>query len=101
MAINLASKYATKLDERFRLSSLTDAYAGKKFDFEGVNTIKVYSVNKVDPSDYSRTATSFRFGTVNELGDTVQTMILTKDRGLTFAIDHGNAMQQFNVKHCN
>lgn len=101
MAINLAAKYSTKLDERFRLASLTDAYAGKKYEFTGVNTIKIWSVDQVKPTDYNRSASSFRFGTVNELGDTVQTMVLTKDRGLTFAIDHGNNQEQFNIKHCN
>lgn len=101
MAINLASKYSQKLDERFRLASLTDAYAGKKYEFNGVNTIKIWSVDIVKPTDYNRAASSFRFGQVNELGDTVQTMVLTQDRGLTFAIDHGNAQEQFNIKHCN
>ena len=101
MAINLATKYSTKLDERFKLASITDAHAGKKYEFSGVDTIKIWSVDQVQPTNYNRNATSFRFGTVNELGDTVQTMVLTQDRGLTFAIDHGNAQEQFNVKHCN
>lgn len=38
--INLATKYEKKLDERFKQSSLTDAYAGKSYSFEGVNAIK-------------------------------------------------------------
>ena len=101
MAINLATKYSTKLDERFKLASITDAFAGKKYEFSGVKSIKIWSVDQVKPTNYNRSGTSFRFGTVNELGDTVQEMTLTQDRGLTFAIDHGNAQEQYNVKHCN
>ena len=101
MAINLASKYSTKLDERFTKKSITDAFAGKKYEFTGVKSIKIWSVDQVKPVNYNRAGTSFRFGTVNELGDTVQEMTLSQDRGLTFAIDHGNAQEQFNIKHCN
>lgn len=101
MAINLAAKYEKKLDERFAQSSITDAYAGKKYEFTGVNTIKIWSVDQVKPVDYNRAGTNFRFGTVNELGDTVQTLTLKNDRGFTFSIDHGNAQEQFNIKHAN
>ena len=33
MAINLASKYSQKVAERFALASVTDAYAGKDYEF--------------------------------------------------------------------
>ena len=36
-----------------------------------------------------------------ELGDTVQEMVITKDRAFTFSIDKGNATQQFNIKQAN
>lgn len=100
MAINLATKYSPKVAERFALGSLTDAYAGKDYEFSGVQTIKVYSVNTVALTDYTRSGTA-RFGALEELGDTVQEMKVTKDRGFTFSIDKGNAAQQFNVKQAN
>lgn len=95
--INLADKYSTKVAERFALSSLTDAHAGKDYDFSGVKSIKIYSVDTVAMNDYTRSG-SDRFGTLEELGDTVQEMIMTKDRSFTFSIDKGNSTQQFNVK---
>lgn len=95
--INLADKYSTKVAERFALSSITDAYAGHDYDFSGVKSIKIYSIDTVAMGDYTRSG-SERFGTLEELGDTVQEMTMTKDRAFTFSIDKGNNVQQFNIK---
>ena len=101
MALNLTNKYSSLIDERFKLQSLTDKYAGKKYEFDGAKSIKVYSIDKVTLNDYDRAAPGARYGTITELGDTVQTMTLTQDKSFTFSIDHGNAADQLNVKHCN
>ena len=95
--INLADKYSKKVAERFSLASITDAFAGKDYDFSGVKSIKIYSIDTVAMGDYSRSGTD-RFGSLEELGDTVQEMSMTRDRSFTFSIDKGNNAQQFNVK---
>lgn len=95
--INLADKYSKKVAERFALSSITDAYAGKDYDFTGVKSIKIYSIDTVAMNDYTRSGTD-RFGTLEELGDTVQEMAMKRDRSFTYSIDKGNSTQQFNVK---
>lgn len=100
MAINLASKYEKKVAERFSARSKTDAYVGKDYDFIGVKSINIYSVDTVSMTDYTRSGTN-RFGTLTELGDTKQELTLTKDRAFTFSIDAGNASQQFNIKQAN
>ena len=100
MAINLADKYSKKVAERFALSSVTDAYAGKDYDLSGVKSIKVYSVDTVEMVDYDRSGTA-RFGDLTELGDTVQEMLMSRDRAFQFSIDAGNAAQQFNIKQAN
>lgn len=46
MAINLATKFSDKVAERFTLRSLTDAYAGKGYDFSGVKSIKGNTAQK-------------------------------------------------------
>lgn len=101
MSVNLTTKYSNLIAERFKGQSITDAYAGKKYDFDGAQSIKVYTVDKVNLGDYNRTAAGGRFGTVSELGDTVQTLSMSQDKAFTFSIDHGNAEDQFNIKHCN
>lgn len=101
MAINYTTKYSPLIDERFKHSSITDRFAGKKYEFDGVKSIKVYSIDTVGLNDYNRSATANRFGTPNELGDTLQTMTMAQDKSFTFTIDRGNASDQMNIKHCN
>lgn len=89
MAVNLASKYEKKVDERFKLKSLTDAAVNHDYDWAGVDTINVYSVPTVAMNNYTKSGTS-RYGTAAELDNTIQTMKLTRDRSFTFSIDRGN-----------
>ena len=64
MAINLASKYEKKVSERYALSSLTDKHAGHDYEFTGVKTIRVYAIDTVPTTDYTRSGTA-RFGACN------------------------------------
>lgn len=89
MAVNLASKYEKKVDERFKLKSLTDSAVNHDYDWKGVDTITVYSIPTVAMNDYTKSGTS-RYGTAAELDNTIQTMTLTRDRSFTFTIDRGN-----------
>ena len=97
MAINLAQKYSPIVAERFSIGSVTNVGFNTDYDFEGVNTVNVYSINTVPMTDYTRSGAN-RYGTPAELEDTKQTMILTQDRAFTFTIDRGNNIDQMNVK---
>lgn len=94
MAINYTTKYESKIAERFKLGSLTDSACGHDYSFVGAKTIKIYSVDTVALNDFDRTAGSNRFGAVENLGDTVQEMTCTQDKGFTFAIDAGDRSDQ-------
>jgi N4-gp56 family major capsid protein len=89
MAVNLASKYSSKVDERFKLKSLTEAAVNQNYDWDGVNSVTVYGVSTVPMNDYSMTGAT-RYGTATELGNTTQTMVLNRDRSFTFTIDRKN-----------
>jgi len=89
MAVNLASKYSSKVDERFKLQSLTEAVVNNNYDWDGVKTISVYDIPTVAMGNYSRTGTS-RYGTPAELDNNKTDYTLTRDRSFTFAIDRGN-----------
>lgn len=89
MAINYASKYAQKIDERFSREALTDGAVNKDYDFVGVKTVNVYSIPTAQMNDYSRTGEN-RYGAPQELQNTVQELTLSKDRSFTFSIDRGN-----------
>jgi N4-gp56 family major capsid protein len=97
MAVNLASKYSAKVDERFKLKSLTEAATHQDFDWEGVNAINVYSIATSAMNTYTRTGSS-RYGTPAELDDTVANYLLSRDRSFTFTIDKGNRNDSMMVR---
>jgi hypothetical protein len=101
MAVNLFTKYQKPLEKRYADQSFTDAYAGKDFEWDGVQSIVLTTSDKVAVNDYSRTASSNRFGTPGELGDVKQTLTMSKDRSFTFIVDSGNASDQGYIKKVN
>lgn len=98
MAVNLALKYASQLDQIWTHASYTDNWINKKYDFDGVDTVKVYTVTTVAPTDYNRSSTGDRFGGNAELQDTIATYQLTKDKSFKIAIDRGNFEQGMRAK---
>lgn len=100
MAINLASKYSSRVDERYNLKSFTEPLVNQNYDWAGVVTVEVYNVDVVANEDYTRSGTA-RYGTASELGDGIQSLTLTKDRSFTFTIDKGNQSEQQMVKKAN
>lgn len=98
MAVNLALKYSDKLDQIWAHASYTDNWINKKYNFDGVDTVKVYTVTTVAPGDYNRTSTGDRFGGNTELQDTIATYQLTNDKSFKIAIDRGNFEQGMRAK---
>ena len=93
MTANLATKYASQLDQVFAAGSYTDAYVNKKYNFTGAKTVNVYTVTTVAPSNYSRTETGDRFGGNNELQDVVTAYQISNDKSFKIVIDQGNYEQ--------
>lgn len=92
-SINLASKYSSQLDQVFTAGSYTDRYVNRKYNFDGVKTVNVYTVTTVAPSDYNRNYTGDRFGGNNELEDVVTSYQLNNDKSFKLVIDRGNYEQ--------
>ena len=92
-SLNLASKFSTKVDERFTRESFAQLVLGNAYEFNGVETVKVYSIPTVAMTDYNRNGGNTRYGTANNLARNVQTMTVTKDRAFTFTIDKGDKLQ--------
>ena len=90
MAQNYATKYQSKIAERFKKQSVTNGAAGNEYSFVGAKTIVVQSVDVVALNNFNRTAASNRFGAVANLGDTKQEMQVTQDKSFAFAIDAGD-----------
>jgi hypothetical protein len=98
MAVNLALKYSSQLDQIWTHASYTDNWINKKYDFDGVDTVKVYTVTSVAPIDYNRASTGDRFGGNAELQDVITTYKITKDKSFKLAIDRGNYEQGMRAK---
>ncbi len=88
MAINYATKYATKVAERFKLGSITDADCGHEYTWTSPKskTIKVGSVNTVPETEYQRSGDA-RFGPTHDVGDTLQEMTCKQSPAFSFTID--------------
>lgn len=88
MAINLAEKYSSLVDEKFTSVSKASLVTNRDYNFVGAHTIQIYSVGTAPMNDYGRnTAGTSRYGTVNDLSTTLQEVTMEKDRSFTFAVD--------------
>ena len=76
--MNLASKYATKIDERFARASQAMLALNNDYKFTGVKTVNVYSIPVVPMTDYTRSGTN-RYGEPDDLSRTVQTLTINRD----------------------
>ena len=93
MAMNLASKYSNKVDERFYRDSQAMIATNKDYEWTGVKTINVYQVDTVPLNDYNRTAAANRYGDPSNLGNTIESYEITQDRSFTYLIDKGDKLQ--------
>lgn len=97
MGQNVAQKYEKKVDERFKLKELTGYGLNTDYNWEGVDTIKIYSIPTVALNDYQKSGTS-RYGIPSELEDTLQTLQVTNDKAFTYTIDEFYKRSQMGTK---
>lgn len=105
MAINLATKYSSKVVEKFYLESVILGKTSKKYDWDGVNSIKVWTIQTVEPTNYLKPADNTspvslnRYGTTYEVEDTIQVLPLTQDKAVSLSVDKGNNTEQMLIKN--
>lgn len=92
MAIELVTKYLPYVDELFSSESKKSLLTNNDFDWTGAHTIKVYKIGTSAMNDYDRAgtgsgATGSRYGAIENLAATTQSMMVLKDRSFTFVID--------------
>lgn len=92
MAVVYATEVLSKIDERFYLDSVTKTIVNNGIEFEfshGNNACTIYQVGVVTENDYVRSGT-MRYGSLVELGNAVQTVVLSQDKSVAMSIDAGN-----------
>lgn len=97
MAQNLATKFSQKVSERLHSESIVGMVTNKNFEWTGVDTLKLYSVDTMTMNDYDKNAEANSYGVANEIGTTVQTWQLEQDRSFTGRIDRLNSDRSMSV----
>lgn len=96
MANNLAVKYSPKVVERLSTALLTEPAVNNDYDFDGVTTVNVYSVDGQALTNYQRSG-DYRYGALNNAGTTKQALTLSRDRAFNTTIDRRNNDEQQGV----
>ena len=96
MAIDLVTKFAPYVEEKFTNESKKSILTNNDFSWDGAHSIKLYKVTTGKMNDYDRegtgsSATGSRYGSVENLNATTEELPLKKDRSFTFAIDKMDA----------
>lgn len=91
MAIDLVTKYLPYVDEKYVNESKSALITNRDFDFDGAHSVKIRKVSTSPMTDYGRSGPDdgnwSRFGHVDTLASTCETLVLSKDRAFTFVID--------------
>lgn len=100
MSINLATKASDKVVEKFHKDSCTEGLFNERYNWTGVKTLQIYTVQSPDLNDYNASAEAGvnRFGPMTELGDTMQELSVEDDKAFNAAIDKGNNTSQMMIK---
>ena len=100
MAINFASKASPKVMEAFTKESITEGIFSKDYDWTGVATVRIYSVDTLPMQDYDWDLVdgTSRFGSLTELGDTYQELTVNQDKSFNGAIDKRNNSSVLMIK---
>lgn len=93
MAINFHEKYASKIAEAFTHASFVKGVFTAKLDFTGAKTVKVTKLVTVEEVDYTRSGLN-RYGTPEDVQDTVTEYTMTQDKAFTGVVDEGDAKDQ-------
>jgi hypothetical protein len=91
-AQNYATDVLNKIDERVYLESVTKDVINNGVELEfsnGNNAVTIYTMEVVTENDYQRSGT-MRYGQLVEIGNSVQTFVLSQDKSFAISIDRGN-----------
>lgn len=98
MAINLATKFSKKTSELLSVRRKSARFTNQDWDWDGVETIKVYTLTDPTMGDYNPAGGANRYGNPTEVEDTVQTWTLSRDRSWTKTIDKSNYQDSLMVR---
>lgn len=89
---NYATDVLDQIDERFYLESKTNSIINNGIELEfsnGNNAVTIYDMDVVAENNYVRSGV-MRYGALIEIGNGVQTFVLSQDKSFAISIDRGN-----------
>lgn len=98
MAINAATKFASKTSDLLYTERKTQLVTNQDYDFDGVETVKIYTLSDPTIGNYDPSGGANRYGNPTEVEDTVQTFTLSRDRAWTKTIDKKNAQDTMMIR---
>lgn len=96
--ITLAQKYEKKTSDLMKARRKTKLVTNDDWDWDGVDTIKVFTLTDPDIVDYDPNAGSNRYGSPSEVEDTVQTWTLSEDRAWSKTMDKKNKQDAMGIR---
>lgn len=98
MAINLTSKFQKATSDLLKVGTKTSLIVNDRWDWDGANAVKVYTLADPTINNYDPAAASARYGTPAEVQDTIQTFTLTRDRSYSAVMDNLNIQDTNGVR---
>lgn len=98
--INLTTRADKKVLERFKLKSVTQGLFSNAYNFTGVKTVQIPSIDVVPLSNYDaeRVDGGSRYGNLINLGDTVQEFTMRENKSFIFTLDETYNTDQQQIK---
>jgi hypothetical protein len=87
MAIALQTKYSGVVDEKFKEGAKSASVVNSDFSFVGARAVTVQTISTATLNDYDRDGASLRYGSVETLNVTSQTLTMSQDKSFAFSID--------------
>jgi len=97
MAIYLHEKYSKEVEQKFTRDSFLSGKASTKYTFEGVKTVNIPTIVSQALNNYTRSGAN-RYGTPQEVQDTMQSLTMANDKGFSMTVDKGNHTEQQAIK---
>ena len=88
-SINLTKKADSKVLERFKFASCTEGLFSHAYNWTGVATVQIYSIDTLPLNDYDpeKVDGGSRFGNLINVGDTIQELTVKDNKSFIGAID--------------
>lgn len=98
--INLTKKASPKVLERFKFGSCTEGLFSHDYDWTGVATVQIYTVDNLPLNDYNpeKVDGSSRFGNLINVGDTIQEHTVKDNKSFIGVIEESYNTQQMQIK---